>query len=60
VSDLPTITLGDSGEGGEPAYRPWVAAADGTQICYVDELGPAAFEAAETIRQAVAAYLAQT
>lgn len=54
MSDLPFITIGDSGEGGEPAFRPWVAGPDGVQVCYVDELGPEAFEAAELLRRLVA------
>ena len=54
MPDLPTITLGDSGAGGEPAFRPWVADSQGQQICYVDELGPEAFEAAELLRRLVA------
>lgn len=57
MNPLPMITIGDSGEGGEPAFRAWIAGPDGAQVCYVDELGPAAEAAAELLRSLVKARL---
>lgn len=57
ANELPFITLGDSGPGGDPPHRDWIAGPDGVQVCYVDELGVDAVNAAAYLRELVAAKL---
>ncbi len=51
VADMHDLTIGltDSGPGGEPPNR-GVITVNGEQLCYADELTPAAFAAFGTLR----------